>query len=231
MRFQSGIEGSGSWLTVVGVVGDVQPHRLTDEPESARTVYLAMVGEGSTGRHPRSMRYVVRTSGDLVGAVALIRQQVEAAERGIGLTSMATMEEHLAASMDGIRSAATLLVLGALGALLLASVGVYGVVAYAARQRTRELAVRIVFGASPSRVRAQVLWEAGPATLVGVALGLAVAAVLTQALEPWLVGLGPGDPGTMALSAALLVIVVAIATYLPAHRAANANLADVLRLE
>lgn len=231
MRFQSGIEGSGSWLTVVGFVGDVQPYRLTDEPESARTVYLAMLGEGNTGRHPRSMRYIVHNRGDPAGAVALIRQEIEAAGNGARVSSMATMEEHLAASMEGTRTAATLLVLGALGALLLASVGVYAVVAYAARQRTRELAVRIVFGASPSRVRGQVLWEAGPATLVGVALGLVVAAVLTRALEPWLVGLGPGDPATMVLSAMLLVIVVAIATYLPAHRAANAYPADVLRLE
>jgi predicted permease len=230
-RFQSGIEGSGSWLTVVGVVGDVQPHRLTDDPQSARTIYLAMVGEGSTGRHPRSMRYVVLTSGDPTGAVASIRQEIEEAGGGARLTSMLTMDEHVAASMKATRSAATLLLLGALGALLLASAGVYGVVAYAARQRVRELAVRIAFGAGPRRVRGHVFMEAVPATLLGVALGIGVAAVLTQALEPWLVGLRPGDPATMALAATVLVVVVAVATYLPAHQAAKANPADVLRLD
>ena len=185
---------------------------------------------GSPDAH-KHLRYVVRTRGDPLGAVTSIRQEIDAAGSGARLTSMDTMDEHLAASMAGTRSAATLLVLGALAGLLLAAAGVYGVVAYAARQRTRELAIRIVFGASPFRVRGQVLWEAGPATLAGVALGLAVTAVFGRALEPWLVGLPPTDPVTMALSATLLVIVVAVATYVPAHRAANASPADALRLE
>lgn len=113
------------------------------------------------------------------------------------------------------------------GALLLAAVGVYGVVAYAARQRTRELAVRIVLGATPHRVRGQVLWEAGPPTLLG--LGLLASAGLARMLEPWLVGLDPADPATMGLATFLVAIVVAAATYVPAHRAAEANPADALR--
>lgn len=229
-RFQSGLEVSGSWLTVVGVVGDLQPHRLNDDRESARTVYLAMVGEGRTGRHPRSMRYVLRTNGDPEGLVTSIRREITAAGRGARLRSMTTMDEHLAASVNGTRSLATLLVLGALVALLLASVGVYGVVGYLTVQRTHEIAVRIVFGATPLRLQGQVLWEVGPATLVGIAIGLAVAAVLTPALEPWLVGVEPGDPAMMAFSATLMVIVVAIAACVPARKAATADPADVLRL-
>lgn len=223
--------GEPSWLTVVGVVGDMQPHSLAHDAASAPTIYTAMVVEGSTSRHPRSMSYIVRTAGEPLALVPAVQEEVHAFSGNVRVASIDTMKGWVAASMSSTRLSAALLGLGALAALFLSCVGVYGVVSYTVSQRTREIAIRMALGARGYEVRRLMLRRCGVPGLIGVGVGLVLAISLTGSMESSLVGIGHTDPVTMTVTALLLLCVVFVATYVPAHHAAVVDPAESLRVE
>src|SRR4029077_17311915 len=148
-----------------------------------------------------------------------IRQQVTAIDPDMPIYNIATMDELLSHSVAQPRLNLTLLAAFASTALLLAAVGVYGVMAYAVTQRTQELGIRMALGATQSDVLKLVLIEGGRLALIGLGVGLVAAVALTRLMASLLFGVKPTDPVTYTLVAAVLAAVALVACYIPAHRA------------
>jgi putative ABC transport system permease protein len=139
------------------------------------------------------------------------------------------MDDILRDSMAQMAFTVTLLAVAAAAALALGMVGLYGVISYAVSQRTAEIGIRLALGASPAEVSALVLRQGLVVVAAGMAIGIAGAAAATQFMASLLYGVTARDPGTYAASAAVLLTVSAVATYLPARRAAAIDPAQSLR--
>jgi putative ABC transport system permease protein len=212
--------------TIVGVVGDVKTGRL-DEP-AMPTIYYSHL-QGPANR----MTIVARAGGDPAGLVAAIRREVRALDPNVAVFSSGTMVEQIARSpaMSSRRYPLVLLGAFALAALLLAISGVYGVIAYAVTQRTREIAVRIALGASASDVLALVMRAGLRVVGAGIVLGTLAALAVARTLSSLLYGVTAADRSTYGAVAALLIVVGAVASYLPARRAMRLDPATSLRSE
>ena len=165
--------GNGVWLTVVGVVADVH-HRgldLLPRPEMYRPHTQFRYGDATRPAVP-TMTWVVRTAGDPLAATGYARAAIHAVDPSLGISDVATMEQVLADSTSDRRL--NMLLFALLGglALALATVGVYGVVAYSVTQRTHEIGVRMAIGARPADVVRMVLGEGGRLAIAGVAAGI-----------------------------------------------------------
>ena len=209
---------------VVGIVGDVKEAGL-DEP-SPPEIYIphAQIGIGN-------MAIVVR------GAIApsAFSQSVEAVLRDLDpdlpLSSLKTLDEMRTASVSGRRFYVLLLTLFAAVALVLAAVGIFGVMSYAVTQQTREIGIRIALGADRDHVVRMILRRAGLLVLAGLSLGLAMAVGTGRALSSLLFELSPTDPGTLAGVCVLLAAIALVASYLPARRATRIDPVVALRSE
>ena len=142
---------------------------------------------------------------------------------------MQTLEEIQARSMAQTSFVLVMLGIAASVALLIGMVGIYGVVAYAAAQRTREIGVRMALGAQIADVRTMFLRHGLWLTAIGIAIGIGIALVLTRVMSAFLFGVGPMDPITYAAVSAVLAGMTFVATYLPARRAARVDPVDALR--
>ena len=220
-----------TWLTVVGVVEEVKPHSLVDDEATTRAIYTAMVGEGSVGRHPRSMRYVVATDGDPLAVLPAVRAAVAELDEDVAIGFVGTMDDWVSASIAPTRTAAGLLGLGGLLALLLSLIGVYGVVSHTIGQRSRELGVRLALGAGHSRLVRQVLASSSVPLLAGVGVGIGLALALARAIGSFLVGVGPADWVTLLSTTLLLALVALLGSYVPARRVASIDPVESLRVE
>jgi putative ABC transport system permease protein len=210
--------------TIVGVVGDVHLHSLD---RSARP--------GVYWPYPELayavMTFAVRTRGNPLASIGAIRAQVVSLDPGEPMAGTSTMEKWMSDSLGRARFSAALLGLFAAIALVLAAVGIYSVMAYAVTERTHEIGVRMALGADRAAVLRMVLARGALLALVGVALGLAGALVLTRFLESLLYQVKPADPVTFAAGAALLVAVALAACYIPAWRATRVDPMAALRQE
>ncbi|HZN10704.1 MAG TPA: FtsX-like permease family protein, partial [Blastocatellia bacterium] len=209
------------WLTVIGVVGDVRHTTLAARPNPE--MYLLHLQEPQA-----SMRLTVRTSGDPLRLAAAVRERVRALDQDLPL-GLATMEQIVTDSVG--RQRFNLLLLGSLGAaaLLLAVVGVFGVVNYSVAQRTHEIGIRVALGAQERDVLGLVIRQGMTPALLGVALGVAGSLALTRWMQELLYGVSATDPLTFALVALLLTLVALAACYLPARRAARVDPLVALR--
>ncbi len=212
--------------TIVGVVADVKNARmnLPTQPEVYAPV-AQNVGEGWTN----AMALVVRTAAEPAGLLAAIRAQVRAVDPDQAVSDAATMEEHLERSLSQPRFGMLLLSLFAGVALLLAAIGVYGVVAYEARQRTHEIGIRTAIGARPAHILRLIVGDGLRLSLLGAALGIAAALPATRLLASLLYGVGRYDPLTFLAMPAGLVAAAALAAYLPARRALRLDPVAALR--
>ena len=205
--------GGDSTAEVVGVVDDVSYGAREEAPRPQ--VYAPAL--------QRSFRFAtvfVRTEGDPLAAEAAVRQAVQRVNPGLPIYDVRSMDERVAVASARPRFATfVLLVFAGLG-VLLASVGVYGVMAYAVQNRTRELGIRLALGAEPRRLGRMVLAEAGRTALLGLGVGLAGAAALTRLLRSLLYQVDPRDPGILVAAAVVLLLVALGAAWLPARRAA-----------
>ena len=207
---------------VVGVVGNVRNHASTNE-------YLAEVyqpfEQGPSGR----MNVIVRSRVDPSVLGPSLAQAVQSVDPAYRLPPVERPDEMLSESLAGRRQRS--LVLGAFAALslLVAMVGVYGVVAYSVARRTHEIGIRMTLGAQPRDVRYMVLREGLKLALAGSVAGLALALGLSRTLATFLFGVGPWDAATFAIAAVTLAAAVSLASYLPARQATRVNPAAALR--
>ena len=169
----------------------------------------------------------MRTQGGMAAAVAAVQQ----IDPEAGLFNVAPMAQIVANSTSRPRLYATLLGLFAVVAAALAAIGIYGVIAHAVAQRTREIGIRMALGAPRAQVIGLMLGQSLALTTAGILIGIAGAAALTRYLEGMLFGLTPLDPTTWIGVSMLFAIVAAIAAYLPARRAATVDPLRALRAE
>jgi putative ABC transport system permease protein len=219
------ITGSkGPFLEVVGVARDSKYRTLG---EVARPyVYLPL----SQSYDPK-MTLVVRTTGDPKAITPNVRDQIRALNPNLPIADVQTLREQVELTLLPSRIAAwTLGGFGAL-ALLLAGIGIYGVVSYGAAQRTREIGVRMALGAKEKDVLGLVLWDGLIVIGAGLAIGLLLAAVATRVVAAFLYGVGATDPLTFVAVPLLLGIVALVASYVPARRAVKVDPLVALRYE
>jgi predicted permease len=210
--------------TIVGVVGDARFAGATEEPEPA--VYIP------NAQFAANQVYVVlRLEDGAPSAIPGARSVLRELDADLAVTRVSRIEEEIARDQASTRFYLTLISIFSLIALVLAAVGLYGVVAYAVDRRTREIGVRIALGAGRGDVTALVVRQGVGPALVGLVAGLAFARVGSRALESLLFGVAPFDPTAVAGATALLLAVVLLATFIPATRAARVPPATALRAE
>jgi putative ABC transport system permease protein len=227
-RFKIGSSDSQNPLMmVVGVVGDVRQSSLDQslKPE----MYVSHLQDRRFFAIPRDL--VVRTTGDPLAMAAAVRAEIWKLDKDLPLYRVQTMEQILSASVGGQRFNMLLLTVFAALALLLAAVGVYGLMSYATAQRAREIGVRLALGARASDVLRLVMKQGLILTISGVTVGLAGAFALTRIMTGLLFGVSVTDPGTFTLIAALLTLVALTACWIPARRAARMDPMVALRTE
>ncbi len=219
-----GPQDSNAWLTIVGVVGDVKQSGL--EMNSPFSVYEPLA-TGASGR----FEVAVRTAGEPDNLLAPVRKELRALEPGLLVENLETMSQRITGNIAPRRLNLLLFGLFAVLALLLSAVGLYGVVAYAARQRTQEFGIRMALGAQPGDVLRLVLGEGLKLVLAGVCIGLIATLSLAHLMTGLLFGVAPTDPATLAAVAMLLAVVALSACWLPAQRATRIGPVDALRSE
>jgi putative ABC transport system permease protein len=212
------------YITIVGVVGHAAHEGLDAEHRiQLYFAYRQNVGGGLT--------FALRTSGDPNALVSAVRNAVRRVDADQPISAVATMEELVTASLGQRRLSMTLLALFAGLAIVLASLGIYGVTSQLVTQRQRELGVRMALGAGTAQVMRLVLVHGMGLTLLGVAVGAAGSFALTRVIQRQLFGVGATDPATFVTVALLLSSVAFLATVLPAWRAARLDPLNVLREE
>ena len=218
------------WLTIVGVVGNTRRFNL-DEDEDRLMAYVPLAQAPPASIIVNSGTLLLRTSGDPAALASAARQQVLALDPDQSVSKLATMDALITDSLKPQRFNTTLMGVFAALALVLAAVGLYGVLAYTVVQRTHEIGIRLALGASSSAIIRLVLGQGLRLTLCGIALGMAGAFGLTRLLAHLLFGVSKTDPLTFAGIALLLLVVAALACWLPARRAAMVDPLAALRHE
>jgi predicted permease len=214
----------GPWMTVVGVVGDVKTRSLS--AEMPPMVYRPMLQAPSA-----DFTFLIRGPAPAADLASQIDREVRAVDPELPIYAVRPLESAIAATVAERRFVMRLLGLFALAALLLAAIGVYGVLAYSVVQRTREIGIRMALGARPRDVRRMLLLEGGRLAALGVALGLGGSLLLTRAMSALLYGVGPRDPMTFASVPAVLASVALAACFFPALRASRVDPMTALRSE
>jgi putative ABC transport system permease protein len=215
---------TNAWMTVVGVVGDMSYSGLDAPPEPA--VYLPF------RQTTFNYQYVLlRTVGDPESLAPAVRRAVAELDQDLPVAALRTMDQLMVESKAPPRFRTILVSLFAIVGLTLASIGIYGVMAYAVAERTHEIGVRMALGADRADVLRMVLGEATRLAAAGVAIGLAGAAATTQLIRSLLFGVTPSDVPTFAGIAALLAATAFVASYIPARRATRVDPMVALRYE
>src|SRR5215510_3254021 len=212
-------------LTVVGVVGDA--HYGSLDAETVPVVYA------SIHQHDYSMSpsFVVRTDGDPDALIASVRSVLAQVDKGLPMADVTTMDEIMSSSVAQPRLEAVLLGLFGGLALLLAAVGIYGVMSYSVSQRVSEIGIRMALGAGRWDVLAMICKQGLQLTAIGLIFGLGLALALTRLMAKVLFGVSPTDPLTFSIIACLLALVALLACYVPARRATKVDPMVALRYE
>ena len=212
------------WVEVVGVVEHQRSESVAEE--GRETIFFT---DRYVGGFAQS--WVVKTQGDPLARVDAIRAEVAAVDPQIPVADVRPMAALVARSMAPTRFALTLIGIFGAVALVLALVGLYGVLSFVVRQRTAEIGVRMAFGAEKESILKLVVGQGLTLAVAGVALGVLVALPLTGAMESLLVEVAPTDPVTFAGISALFVVVAAVSCWLPARRALRVDPVQALRGE
>jgi len=214
----------GQFREVVGIVGQVHHYGLEKEPQP--TIYAPF--EQMTDR---AMALAVRTTMDTQAVVKAVKQAVWSVDPGQPVFQIRSMDDYLSLAGTASRISTALLLVFAGISMLLAALGIHGVVSYGVAERTREFGIRMALGSTPGQVEALVIRNGIKTAVIGLAAGMAGAAVLASALRTLLYGVAPLDPGVMAGVAALLLAVALIANYVPARRATRIDPMQALHQE
>jgi len=223
------------WQEVIGVVEDVRIHGV-DEKAPAIIYWPAMINDPYTPKPtidgPRFVTFVIHS--DRAGKETFINQVQQAVwsvNAGLPVAAIETMQQIYGQSMA--RTSFALVMLGIAGfmALALSLIGIYGVISYAVSQRTREIGIRLALGAQKRSLRWTFIRSALALTAAGIVIGLITASALMQLMKTLLFGISPLDPLTFVAVPLVLTAAAALASYLPARRAAAVSPVEALRAE
>jgi putative ABC transport system permease protein len=212
VTFGNPADSTTTWMTIVGVVGDVAQEGVTAKPYPQ--LYRSI--DQSPGR---SVIVSIRTDRDPLQIASAARQVVRAVDRDLVVNDVQPLEARVAESIARPRLSVWLLAGFAAVALVLAAIGIYGVMAYTVAQRTREIGVRMALGADPVSVKRLVVWQGMQPALIGVAIGMVSAFAASRYIASMLYGVSALDPVTFVLVPLFLATIALLATYLPARRA------------
>jgi putative ABC transport system permease protein len=221
------------WYTIVGEVGDVRYEGLEQPP--GEIVYFPIVGLGphdsntSQSSLPPALSLVVRTEGGVGETLSAIRRIVAALDPGIPTYDEGSLRQLVHGASARARALAVLLAVASGVTLLLAAVGLYGILAYSVSLRRRELAVRMALGARPAEIRRRVSLQGLRLAAAGLVIGTACALATSQLLRGLLYGVGPADWVTLTATPAALLVVAFLASWIPARRAAAVPPAEALQ--
>jgi putative ABC transport system permease protein len=207
---------SGPWRTVVGVISDTKEYSAEKEPPIAVYYPAEQV-------IARNMYLVIRTTSDPVPMTAAIVKEIQAVDPEMPVYDVGSMDQRLYGSLARQRFSMFLLGVFALIALILAAIGVYGVMAYSVSQRTHEIGVRIALGARPDAILRLVIRQALILAAMGIAIGLVGAFALTRVMSSLLFGVSATDLLTFVITSLLLGSIALMASYIPARRAAKVD--------
>lgn len=209
---------------VIGVVADVR--HLSVEESAGPEFYLALLQQGSM-----SPSLVVRTSRPFGDVGPALRGALRSVVSDLPTSSFTPLDQVVDRALSGRRFFVNLLIAFAAAALLLAAIGIYGVIAYSVTRRTAEIGIRMALGATAAGVRASVVNDTLRLTLIGVAIGLAGAAALSSLITSLLYDVSPSDPWTFTAAAGVLLLVAAAAGFIPAARASRISPISALRAD
>ncbi|TAM83930.1 MAG: ABC transporter permease [Acidobacteria bacterium] len=227
-------ERNGSWATIVGVVGHIRFNQLAGEESSSGLSESA--GKGAY-YYPLFQKqapfgyFLVKSGAGPAAQADLIRRAVQSVDSNQPISNVKSMDERIATSLAPQRFAATLLAVFAGLAVLLAALGLYGLISHNVAQRTSEIGIRMALGASRAEVLSLFVKEGLRLALTGIAVGIAIAFVLAQLLASLLYGVKPVDPLTFIAVSLILTAVALLACYIPARRAAKIDPMVALRYE
>ena len=224
------------WATIVGVVGHIRFATLVEEESSASNSQSASKGAYyfCTYQEPGFATdgfLIARSSGSAASAESAIREAVRSAEPNQPLFDFSTMEGRIAESVGPQRFATSLLAVFAALAILLAAVGLYGLISYSVAQRVNEFGIRMALGARPADVLGLVLWQGAKLTVIGAGVGIVAGILLMQLMHSVLYGVSVADPVSFVGAAVLLILIALLACYLPARRATKVDPMVALKYE
>jgi putative ABC transport system permease protein len=217
------ISHENQWTTIVGVVGDVRGYGLDEAPQPEMYFAMAQVRDAS------AMALVVRTRGEPMALIGNVRAAMAELDPGQPIFDLQPVDHLVSSSLGERRFTLTLMLLFGLVALVLAAVGIYGVMSYTVAQRTRELGIRIALGARPAQVLGMVLRDGMTLVAAGLAIGTGAAFALARVASSLLYGISAGDAVTYVVIAALLAAVALVAIVFPARRAMRVEPIQALR--
>ncbi len=218
----------GPWSTIVGVVGDVRNNSLAEAP--APNIYFPALMLDTANFEP-NMSFVIRTAGEPTAVMPAVREVMHSLDPSLALFQVQAMRDVVRASTA--RTSFTMLLLGIAStiALILGAIGVYGVISYMVSLRTREIGIRMALGAQRGEVSAMIARDGITLAAVGAIVGLVAAMLVTRSLRALLFDVSPTDPLTLGGVTLVLVVVAAIASWLPARRASRVDPLAALRAE
>jgi predicted permease len=223
----------GGVESVVGIVADSHNSGLGSPAEPMMMIPIAQVTDRYNAAYAdiQPIFWVVRTHGDPHGFLAAISEQLRIASAGFPVGHIRTMDEVMGRSTGRQRFNTLLLTIFGGVALLLAAIGIYGLMAYSVAQRTQEMGIRMALGADRGSIHKLVVWEGMRLALVGIATGIAASFVLTPLLSTFLFGVRPWDPAVFVSAPFTLTAIALLAVWLPAARAAKVDPMEALRAE
>jgi predicted permease len=217
---------------IVGIVGNVR-QGLDQPPNPIMYVPMAQVNDGVIALNNRigAMQWIVRTKVQPFSLSADIQRELREASGGLPVAHIRSMQQVVGESTARNDFNMTLLAIFASVALVLAAIGLYGLMAYSVQQRTQEIGVRMALGANPGQVRRMIVFQGMQLNLIGVILGIVASLALTRLMKSMLFGVTPWDPATIVIVVLLLISVTLLAAYLPARRASRVDPIIALRYE
>jgi putative ABC transport system permease protein len=217
---------------IIGIVGDVR-QGLDQPPNPIMYVPTAQVNDGVVALNNRigATQWVVRTKLQPFSLSADIQRELREASGGLPVAHIRSMQQVVGESTARNDFNMTLLTIFAGVALVLAAIGIYGLMTYSVQQRTQEIGVRMALGADPNQVRRMVVFQGMQLNLVGVIIGIGCSLALTRLMKSMLFGVKPWDPETIIIVVILLTFVTLLAAYLPARRASRVDPVIALRYE
>lgn len=219
--------------TIVGIVGDVRDGALDQPADQVMIVPLAQMTDGLTllNSHVAPLTFIIRTQTEPNQVVPAVREQLRIASGGFPVAHIRTMDEVVVRSTARQDFNMLLLSIFGFSALLLAAIGIYGLMAYSVQQRVREIGIRMALGADRRRIRGMVVWQGMRLAFAGVALGIGAAFGLTRLIANSLYGVRSWDPAVFVGVPVVLSLVALTATWIPALRASRLDPMKALRVD